>query len=59
MKLDKQTIDDLRSALLEAADVIHKFEMVTTKSNLPNTFRYPMVDELHGLALMFDENQEE
>ena len=56
MKLDQRTIEDLQQALREAADVIEKFEMVTTKSNLPDTFRYSMVDELLGLALVFDEN---
>lgn len=56
MNLDQRTIEDIQQALREAADVIEKFEMVTTKSNLPDTFRYPMVDELLGLALIFDES---
>lgn len=59
MKLDQQTINDLQSALREAASVIEAFEIITTKSNLPKDFRYPMVDELLGLALIFDEQPEE
>lgn len=55
MKLDQRTIEDIQQALREAADVIEKFEIVTTKSNLPDTYRYAMVDELLGLALIFDE----
>jgi len=55
INLSKRNIKDIQQALVEASDVIFKFEQVTTKSNLPNTFRYPMVDELDGLALMLEE----
>ena len=55
--LDQRTIKDIQQALREAADVIDKFEMITNKLGTltPNTFRYPMIDELCGLAFMLDQ----
>jgi hypothetical protein len=50
MKIKQEVIEALR----EAANVIDKFEMVTSKSNLPDTFRFPMIDELYGLALILE-----